>query len=54
MSQILAKSGVLEVCLPIAAGLGLLFAVLINVNFPPSDIRDYQDPARVEMSLTEV
>ena len=55
MSQILAKSGLLEVCLLIVTGLGLVFALLVNLVFlsPPPDIRDYPEKAQVEISLAE-
>ena len=55
MSQILAKSGPLEVCLPIVTGLGLIFALLVNLVFlaPPPDIRDYPEQAQVDTSLAE-
>ena len=54
MSQILAKSGPLEVCLPIVTGLGLIFALLVNLVFltPPPEIRDNPEK-QVEASLVE-
>ena len=55
MSQILAKSGPLEVCLPIVTGLGLIFALFVNLISlaPPPDIRDNPEKAQVEASLVE-
>ena len=55
MSHILAKSGPLEVCLPIVTGIGLIFALLLNLVFlsPPPDIRDYPGLVQVETSLAE-
>ena len=55
MSQLLAKSGPLEVCLPIVTGLGLIFALLLNFVLlsPLPDIRDYPGSVQVETILAE-
>ena len=55
MSQLIEKFGVLEVCLPIITGVGLVFAFVINLVFlsPPLEIQDYPESAMVEISLAE-
>lgn len=50
---ILSESSWFEVCLPIGIGLGLLFAVLIQINFPPSEIRDSQSTQMKAIEFAE-
>ena len=52
-SLILGESSWFEVCLPIGIGLGLLFAVLIQVPFPPSEIRDSQSTQKKMVEFAE-
>lgn len=47
MSLFSVKSGVLEVCLLVGTGVGLILAVLIQVQFPPSDVRDFSPKSQV-------
>ena len=52
-SLILSESSWFEVCLPIGIGMGLLFAVLIQVQFPPLEIRDSQSMQMKVFELAE-